>query len=199
MEYAPERDPSKVGDLVNVREHEKTMARKCIEESKQRPDEMTELVRRTDAAREALMSALGGIGDAIELFKPQSDQYIKELRAFATSGVLELKTMMRTFEDVRKFFLSDQHATEVKRLAEFVELCERLSKLKQSGFLDAVSDTILKLEADQSKKKADLESLTPAQPEYPEISESELMEMLLGGAISAREYTSISRSLHSGS
>jgi hypothetical protein len=30
------------------------------------------------------------------------------------------------------------------RLREFVELCERLQKLKESGFLDAVADTMIK-------------------------------------------------------
>ena len=34
---------------------------------------------------------------------------------------------------------------EVARLKDFVDLCERLQKLKESGFLDSVADTMLGL------------------------------------------------------
>jgi hypothetical protein len=52
---------------------------------------------------------------------------------------------MAALKDVRQFFLNENHETEVARLKEFVELCERLQKLKASGFLDTVADTMLKL------------------------------------------------------
>jgi hypothetical protein len=57
----------------------------------------------------------------------------------------EVSAMMKPLEDLRKFFLGADHETEVARLREFVDLCERLEKLKESGFLDTVADTMLKL------------------------------------------------------
>ena len=57
----------------------------------------------------------------------------------------EVAAMLKPLEDVRQFFLGKDHEAEVARLREFVDLCERLQKLKQSGFLDTVADTMLKL------------------------------------------------------
>jgi hypothetical protein len=57
----------------------------------------------------------------------------------------ETRNMMLQFKEVREFFLSDAHTKEVDRLKEFVGLCERLKALKDSGFLDAIADTILQL------------------------------------------------------
>jgi hypothetical protein len=59
--------------------------------------------------------------------------------------VAETALSLKPFEDVRRFFLSDQHAEEITRLREFVDLCERLQRLKATGFLDTVADTILRL------------------------------------------------------
>ena len=59
----------------------------------------------------------------------------------------ETRQLLSAFGDVRQFFLDDRHEEQVKRLAEFVALCERLKALKETGFLDTVADTMLKLEA----------------------------------------------------
>jgi len=57
----------------------------------------------------------------------------------------ETRAMMEAFKDVRQFFLDDDYGEQIRRLDEFVSLCERLEKLKDSGFLDTVADTMLKL------------------------------------------------------
>ena len=49
------------------------------------------------------------------------------------------------FKEIRKFFMDDEHEKQIARLKEFVEVCERLNELKNSGFLDSVANTILKL------------------------------------------------------
>jgi hypothetical protein len=59
----------------------------------------------------------------------------------------ESRQMLAALGDIRQFFLDDRHEEQVKRLSEFVTLCERLKALKESGFLDTVADTMLRLEA----------------------------------------------------
>lgn len=147
IEYTPERGKIKApsGDLINSFEMEKAIANQMIETAPKRPDELEDLVERTQVARKSLLEAIRSVGEAIEMFTPKSNEYIRELRSFSTCGVLELKNLLRAFEDIRKFFLSEQHEPEIKRLSEFVSMCERLKALKDSGFLDSVADTILKL------------------------------------------------------
>jgi hypothetical protein len=61
------------------------------------------------------------------------------------SVVSETSAMTGPLREVRQFFLGSDYDAEIKRLREFVDLCERLNKLKESGFLDSVADTMLKL------------------------------------------------------
>jgi hypothetical protein len=62
---------------------------------------------------------------------------------FAIEG--ETRALMTNLREVRNFFMDKDHASEIQKLQEFVELCERLKVLKESGFLDNVTDTILRL------------------------------------------------------
>jgi hypothetical protein len=59
----------------------------------------------------------------------------------------ETRLLMSALKDVRQFFLEEAYETEVRRLHEFIDLCERLKALKEEGTLDAVADTILKMSA----------------------------------------------------
>lgn len=113
----------RVGDLINLQEAEATLA-----------------------ARKTLQTAIEGIGTAMHQFRPMSDEYVKDIRQCTSAAVFEVRNLIRACEDIRKFFISEQHTEEIKRLSEFVALCERLQALKTSGFLDSVVDTILKLE-----------------------------------------------------
>ena len=54
--------------------------------------------------------------------------------------------MITPLRDVREFFLGREYDQQMARLTEFVELCERLEKLKESGFLDSVAETMLRLD-----------------------------------------------------
>jgi hypothetical protein len=70
---------------------------------------------------------------------------IGDLRGKRFAAESETKQILGAFADVRRFFLDDRHETEVRRLAEFVGLCERLKVLKDSGFIDRIADTMLTL------------------------------------------------------
>jgi len=78
-------------------------------------------------------------------FTQQSDERLKQFRMFRMAFDTESKLLMANLREVRQFFMDKDHDGEVNRLREFVDLCERLKKLKESGFLDTVADTMLKL------------------------------------------------------
>ena len=72
-------------------------------------------------------------------------QSLEDMRLTRMTVNSELSQLMKPLSELRKFFLGPEHDEEIRRLKEFVELCERLQALKQSGFLDSVADTMLKL------------------------------------------------------
>lgn len=106
---------------------------------------ISELVERAEDARTALAILCDYWRKDWIDFIDQSGERLKEIRMFRMAFDTETKLVMAALKDVRQFFLNENHETEVARLKEFVELCERLQKLKASGFLDTVADTMLKL------------------------------------------------------
>ena len=70
---------------------------------------------------------------------------IQKLRSHRMTVVSECASMSNALEDVRRFFLGPNYEHEQKVLAEFVDLCERLKALKDSGFLDSVADMMIRL------------------------------------------------------
>lgn len=119
----------------------------------------TEAVKRTEKTLESLHRLVDEAKDAraaldilCDYWKPewmdfmdQQDKRLKDLRMARMAFEVETKVLMSGLRDVRKFFLEENHDAEVAKLKEFVDLCERLQKLQQSGFLNTVADTILKL------------------------------------------------------
>jgi hypothetical protein len=57
----------------------------------------------------------------------------------------ETRLLLAALRDIRTFFLEKDYDTEINRLREFIDVCERLRALKDAGTLDAIADTILKL------------------------------------------------------
>jgi len=89
-----------------------------------------------------LATQIGGPWKEYESFVTQALSRVREQR-IALSG--ETRLLMGALREVRQFFLEESYEKEISRLHEFVDLCERLKALKESGFVDAVADTILKL------------------------------------------------------
>lgn len=121
------------------------VANQAIIESKTIKQEMSTLIEDTNDAKQALRSAVEGIGENMDKIKPMKKELIENLRGMRMTTTTEVAAMLKPLEDLRKFFLGAEHDKEVVRLREFVDLCERLEKLKKSGFLDTVADTMLKL------------------------------------------------------
>ena len=75
----------------------------------------------------------------------QATKIMENIRQTRVAIGFESKQLLAECGDVRKFFLSDDHAREIAKLREFIELAERLRALKNDGTLDRLADTILKL------------------------------------------------------
>lgn len=121
------------------------LAKQAITESKTIKKEMSTLIEDTNEAQEALRTAIEGIGENMDKIKPMKKELIENLRGMRMTTTTEVAAMIKPLEDLRKFFLGAEHDKEVERLRDFVDLCERLERLKKSGFLDTVADTMLKL------------------------------------------------------
>ena len=123
-----------------------TVARNMINEAGGRPDQISVLLTKTLEAKEALYAAMNDLGETVHGFKKTTDDYSKDLHAFKSSVILDLSAAKKEMADVRKFFLEKEHVTEIERLREFIQLCERFKALKDAGVLDVITDAILKLE-----------------------------------------------------
>jgi hypothetical protein len=93
-----------------------------------------------------LRHAINDYDDLVLPFVVKTKEHLKSIRDTRMSLIPEVAQMMNSLRDVRKFFLDKDYKEEMTRLREFVELCERLKVLKDSGFLDSIADTMLKLE-----------------------------------------------------
>lgn len=131
--------------MLDINRFAPFIANKAITESKTIKNEMNTLIEDTNEARQALLAAVEGIGENMDKIKPMKKDLIESLRGMRMTTTTEVAAMLKPLEDLRKFFLGAEHDKEIARLREFVDLCERLEKLKKSGFLDTVADTMLKL------------------------------------------------------
>ena len=129
-------------DIQKIEEYMQTLAIKFAEEASQRVGLWTEEAKKANGLLQTEMTAVASV---LEDSKEMKKVFIETLRGMRMTSTTEVAAMMKPLEDLRKFFLGADHQKEVERLKEFVELCERLEKLKKSGFLDSVADTLLKL------------------------------------------------------
>jgi hypothetical protein len=96
-------------------------------------------------ARRAITELIDGLGADIGNFRSSTKAFIEEIRQIRMTIVTETSQMTRGLREVRQFFLGSDYKDEIARLREFVDLCERLTVLKQNGTLDAITDTMLRL------------------------------------------------------
>lgn len=98
-----------------------------------------------DAVATASVSLMQSVND---LERTMADA-VQRVRSSRMSIVSDSSSAVNALRDIRQFFLGPDYEREQKRLAEFVDLCERLKQLKESGFLDTVADTMLRLSANE--------------------------------------------------
>jgi hypothetical protein len=118
---------------------------KLVQKATQNVQQQEELVARVQDAKAALALAVDTFRkDTIEFLR-EMDEHLLQMRQLRMAMDNESRQVLTQLKDVRQFFLSEQHVDEVKRLQEFSVVLEKLQAFKESGFLDAVTDTILKL------------------------------------------------------
>jgi hypothetical protein len=113
--------------------------------SRQTVEETEDLVRRAKEATDAVDYLVNHYKQSWADFEDFIKGSVRELRQYKMALEVETRQTLNAFKDVRNFFFDDKHEEEVARLREFVDLCQRLEKLKESGFLDTVADTMLRL------------------------------------------------------
>jgi hypothetical protein len=121
------------------------IANKFILETEKSLSQTQDLFNRAIDARNAMEAMCDSWKSAWCEFMLTNGQRLQDLRMNRIASETEIRQMMAGFRDVRQFFLDKDYQEERVRLKEFVELCERLKVLKESGFLDTVSDTMLNL------------------------------------------------------
>lgn len=105
-----------------------------------------DLVRRAEEATAAVKYLVEHVPIQYAAYDEFLLKALRDTRAAKAAIEIETKLILATLADVRKFFLDPKHEEEVAKLKEFINLCERLRALKDSGFLDTIADTILRLE-----------------------------------------------------
>jgi hypothetical protein len=129
----------------NVVDTEKLKALIAEEVIKKMPEKMSPAVSAARDARKIMDEMLLGIGDDLVRFRASIRAHCVEIQQTRYFMVAETAKIAGPLREVRQFFLSSDYKEEVARLSQFVDLCERLQKLKESGFLDKVADTMLTL------------------------------------------------------
>jgi hypothetical protein len=109
------------------------------------PKETRPNVKAAEDAREIIRELTIGIGSEMEKFRADSKRYLEDIRNTRFAVVTETSQMTGALKEIRQFFIGSDYKEEIARLKEFVELCEKLNALKDSGFLDNVADTMIRL------------------------------------------------------
>jgi SOS response regulatory protein OraA/RecX len=128
-------------------QHEKDLSVKVVNESTKRFEKSltdTEtMVERAKSAREAMDVLADCIKVAWIDYSESVQVYINSIRQKKISAELETKQMMALFDSFAKFSNDPQREIELKKLEQFADVCERLSKLNDSGILEKIA-TIIK-------------------------------------------------------
>lgn len=136
------------GDIVTQKSRDEFNAyatSKVIRETSVQLEQTQSLIDKANDAR----AALDVLSNSWKMewidFLKTADERVRELRERRMGMDTETRILMSQLRDVRAFFVDNSYETERSRLKEFVELCERLKALKDSGFLDTVADTLIRL------------------------------------------------------
>lgn len=82
--------------------------------------------------------------DVVDPLRKAIHTSIQEARDARMALGTEFGGIIRALNDVKEMVRGAEHAKDMERLREFIEIAERLKALKDSGFLDAMVETILR-------------------------------------------------------
>lgn len=135
-----QREATKHPDVFNAE-----LTSGFVKKAEASQDEARALVDKCMDARDAMEILCGTFKASWFEFMEEGNTRLKDYRMFRMAMDTETRQLMASVREVRQFFLDANYETERARLKEFVEICERLKALKDSGFLDDVADTMLKM------------------------------------------------------
>jgi hypothetical protein len=118
---------------------------RIIEELNKHPQELTPLARAAIDSRAQVVETVEALNNVMETFRTGLSQWLQEVRGARMNFLHEINNILTPLRDVRQFFIGPDYEQEIQRMREFVELCERLQKLKEIGLLDAVADSLISL------------------------------------------------------
>jgi hypothetical protein len=131
--------------LISASSVDAAVAAEAIHDAPRDVDAAEELVERAKEATDTLRILTTNLGPGWDEFEDVMKKGIAHARQTRIGMEIETRQLMASLREVRQFFLDEQHDKEIRRLREFVDLCHQLKELKDSGFLDSVADTILRL------------------------------------------------------
>ena len=111
------------------------------------PANQTELAVAIGEARRVLDDSIQNINATMQEYDRVMAEALATVRNKRMGTVAEAAATVTALKEVRAFFLGKDYKEEIARLNEFIDVCERLKKLKDSGFLDTVADTMIRLSA----------------------------------------------------
>jgi len=132
-------------DLVRKDVVAEGMAVGLAAEAETKLEKLKKLRSETNEAVQLLFESATGMGGVIQKFTDDSKQWVQDIRQTRFFICGEIQQTKRDAEDLRRFFGSSEHDKQIEKMKEFVEVCERLKQLKDSGFLDAIVETMIKL------------------------------------------------------
>ena len=100
------------------------------------------LTEKAQESKDVLDHITGSMIDAWFDAESTLDSHLKSLRSKKVSIGIEAKQLIASFLVVTSIFGDTKQAAKLDTLKEFVSVCERLEKLKESGILDSVTDTM---------------------------------------------------------
>lgn len=104
-----------------------------------------ELEERFKASAKFLDEATDQISTSWLKWLSDSKEYLDSVRAWRMAIENENRVSIQSCKDALDFLGSEEYKEKMKSMRELIELSERLKSLKDSGFLDSLVDTLVKV------------------------------------------------------
>ncbi len=113
-----------------------TVAQELVKRTNRAQEDLIKLREDYEAAAEFLDKATDSVKVIWMEWLEQSATYLKEVRTWRMALDMEVKNGTKATKELIDFFGTKENRENLTALREFVELCERMEKLKQSGFVE---------------------------------------------------------------
>lgn len=116
-----------------------------VSETDKSKERIIELEERFKASTKFLDEATEQINDSWVKWLRESKTYLEEVRTWRLAVEREHKSGIQSCRDALDFLGTEETQSKMAAFRELIELSERLKVLKESGFLDSLVDTLIKI------------------------------------------------------